>query len=88
MSEAGTALKQKADELDSAIDETRSELARLDADQRSDAHRQLIAVCKEATEWRQRLGDPSADRPAEAASSLSRQAEAYLSDLRMKRDGI
>ncbi len=87
MSEAGTMLKQKTSELATAIDETRSELARLDEGQRTDAHRQLIAACNEAADWLEQIREPEA-QPAEAAASLTRRAEQYLLDLRNKRKAV
>jgi hypothetical protein len=86
MSEAGATLRQRASELSTAVAETRSELARLDEDQRSEAHRQLLAACNEAAEWLERLGDPAQDRPAGEAASLAQEAQAYLLDLRTKRN--
>jgi hypothetical protein len=88
MSEAETMLDRKTSELATAIDETRSELARLGEGQRTDAHRQLIARCKEAAEWLERFGKPAGDRPAEEAATLTQQAEQYLLDLRTKREAL
>lgn len=88
MSEAGMMLRRKSSELGTAIDETRSELARLDAGQRSDAHRQLIETCNQAAEWLERQGDLSQDRPAEEAASLTQEAERLLLDLRNRRNAI
>lgn len=88
MSEAGTMLRQKTSELATAIDEARSELARLDEGQRSDAHRQLIALCKEAADWLDRL-EASPEAPSgEAAASLAQKAEQYLLKFRTRRDAV
>ena len=51
MPEADTTLKQKTGELETAIAETRSELSRVDEAQRTEVHRELVAICKEAAEW-------------------------------------
>ncbi len=88
MSESQTMLKKKVDELATAIDETRSELARLDAGQRSEAHRQLIALAKEAADWLEGPGAAPEDRPSDEAASLTRQAEQYLLELRTKREAV
>jgi hypothetical protein len=88
MSEAETMLERKTSELATAVDETRSELARLGEGQRSDAHRQLIAKCKEAAEWLEGLEKPASDRSSEEAATLTQQAERHLLDLRTKREAL
>ncbi len=88
MPEADTTLKQKTSELETAIHETRSELSRVGETQRNDAHRELAAICKEAAEWLENsVRAPEPASPDDTAA-LSQRAEAYLHDLRMRRNAI
>jgi hypothetical protein len=88
MPEADTTLRQKTSELETAIQQTRSELSRVDAAQRKDVHRELVAICKEASEWlEQRVHAQQPTSPDDAAS-LTQRAEGYLRDLRMRRNAI
>ena len=87
MAEADTTLKQKTSELQAALDETHRELSRVDQAQRKDVHRELVAICKEASEWLEQCvrAEPAT---SEDVASLTQRAEAYLRDLRMRRSAI
>jgi hypothetical protein len=88
MPEADTTLKQKTSELETAIHETRSELSRVGEAQRKDVHRELAAICKEAAEWLQECMRAPEPASSDDAAALTRRAEAYLHDLRMRRHEI
>ncbi len=88
MAEAETTLKEKTSELETAISETRGELSRVDKAQRTDAHGELVAICKEATEWLEQREQSPEPASAEEAASLTQKAEAFLRDLRMRRTAI
>jgi hypothetical protein len=85
MAEADTTLEQKTSELEAALSETRGELARVDAAQRTDVHRDLVAICGEASEW---LAQVPQTPPADEAASLTQKAEAFLRELRLRRDAV
>jgi hypothetical protein len=87
MSEAETTLKQKAAELETAVDETRRELSRVDEGQRTDVHRELVRTCKEATEWLEECMK-SPPGSTDQTASLTQKAEAFLRDLRLRRGKI
>ena len=88
MPEADTTLKQKTSELETAIDETRRELSRVDEANRTDAHRRLVAICKEAAEWLEQCVRAPQPESADDAASLTQRAETYLHDLRIRRNTI
>lgn len=88
MAEADTTLKQKTGELETAVEETRRELARVDAAQRTDAHRELVATCKEAAEWLEQCAQAAETASGDEAASMTRKAETFLHDLRMRRNAI
>lgn len=88
MPEADTTLKQKTSELQTAIDETRSELSRVDEAQRKDVHRELVAICKEASDWLEECVHAPQPTSSEDAASLTQRAEVYMRDLRMRRNAI
>jgi hypothetical protein len=88
MAEADTTLKQKTSELQTAIDETRGELSRVDEAHREDVHRELVAICKEAAEWLEECVRAPQPTSSDDAASLTQRAEAYLRDLRMRRNAI
>ncbi len=88
MAEADTTLKQKTSELQTAIDETRRELSRVDEAQRKDVHRELVAICKEASDWLEQCVHAPQPASSDDAASLTQRAEAYLRDLQMRRNDI
>jgi hypothetical protein len=88
MPEADTTLKQKTGELETAVEETRRELSRVDEAQRTDAHRELVAICKEASEWLGQCAESARTASGEEAASMTQKAETYLRDLRMRRNAI
>ena len=88
MAEADTTLKQKTGELEAAIDETFRELSRVDEAHRQDVHRELVAICKEARDWLERCVQAPQPESSEDAAALTQRAEAYLRDLRMRRNAI
>ncbi|HEX6102625.1 MAG TPA: hypothetical protein VF031_06210 [Alphaproteobacteria bacterium] len=88
MAEADTTLKQKTGELEAAIDETFRELSRVDQANRKDVHRELVAICKEASQWLEQCVHAPQPASSEDASALTQRAEAYLRDLRMRRNAI
>ncbi len=88
MAEAETTLKQKTGELETAVSETRGELSRVDEAQRTHAHRELVAICSEAADWLEQRGKSPDAASAEEAASLTQKAEAFLHDLRMRRNAI
>jgi hypothetical protein len=88
MAEADTTLKQKTSELETAIDETRRELARVDTAQRKEVHRELVAICKEAAEWLEECVHAPQPASSDEAASLTQRAEAYLRDIGMRRNAI
>lgn len=88
MAEADTTLRQKTSELETAVSETRSELSRVDEAQRTDAHRELVAICNEAADWLDDREQSPQPASADEAASLTQKAEAFLRDLRMRRNAI
>lgn len=88
MAEADRTLKEKTSELETAISETRSELSRVDEAQRTDAHRELVAICKKATEWLEQCAQAPQPASAEEAASQTQKAESFVRDLRMRRNAI
>jgi hypothetical protein len=85
MGEADTMLKQKKNELETALSEVRGELSRVDKAQRSEGHRKLAAACDAASAWLERHGTDPQDLTADAAASLAHEAESLLHDIRMRR---
>jgi hypothetical protein len=88
MAEADTTLRQKTSELETAVDETRRELSRVDAANRTEAHRELVAVCKDAAEWLERCVHGPQPASADDAAALTQRAEHYLREIRMRRHAI
>lgn len=88
MPEADTTLKQKTSELETALAETRSELARVDEAQRTDVHRELVALCKEASEWLEHCAKAAETASGDEAASMAQRAETLLRDIRMRRSAI
>jgi hypothetical protein len=88
MAEADTTLKQKTSELETAVSEVRRELSRVDEAQRTDAHRELVAICKEAADWLEECVRAPQPASTDDAASLTQRAEGYLRDLRMRRNAI
>jgi hypothetical protein len=84
MSESSQMLRQKASELETAVSEVQRELARVDASRRSEVHRRLAEIVREARDWLDSRG--RADEPGgEAASAEARKAEGFLHEIRMRR---
>ena len=84
MSESSQMLRQKASELETAVTEVQRELARADASRRSEAHRRLAGIVREARDWldsRVEAGEVA----GEAASAEARKAEGFLHEIRMRR---
>ena len=88
MPEAATTLKQKTGELETAIDETRRELAQVEAERRTEAHHELVAICKQATEWLEQCAEGPQPASDEDTASRTQRAETFLRELRMKRSAI
>ena len=87
MTETHQTLHQKTSELEAAVDEVQTELARADATRRTEAHDTLAALVREARQWLQ--ARRSAGDPAEAdAAAEAQRAESLLHEIRMKRAGI
>ena len=93
MAETDTTLKQKTSELEAAVSETRSELAKVDQAQRTDAHRELVEICNEAAGWLEQHAQSAEKESTEGESteetaSLTQRAETFLRELRMRRSAI
>lgn len=87
MSETSQMLKDKASELEAAVDEVQTELARADATRASEPHRRLAATVREAREWLDaRKGRP--DPQGDAAAAETQKAEALLHEIRTGRGRI
>lgn len=88
MPEADATLKQKTDELEAVVDEVRRELTRIDEAQRRDAHRELVAICKDASAWLEQCARQADSASPEEAAAMTQKAEIFLGDLRMRRSAI
>lgn len=79
-------LRQKTNELETALDEVQEELARAGATRETAAHTKLTDTIRDARSWLEEHGDASAD--GEEAARQTRKIEDFLHAVRMHRTEI